>query len=390
MVASTEAHAIRRKRSTNLHSSIGVVETSPDTVQYEDATSSTTSDTGDSAGPSHDAETHFHLPAYKTIRRLLNDSTILSWGLKKEKGFEAELRIKYLLSNRLEIERLHGRNDSDKMSSWLNQSNSFYWESRICHAIQVVQEISPEKRHPHVLFTRCNENFGDFSRYVPDRKCASWDGTVDWKQNGCTSDEMVYQYLEQPTTRAVFTTQHHFIDHPKVHSLPLGIKHTMKFPVLKLLREPYIPKSKWLMINDNGWKHRKNVTSAVLENFASANVTLRNTYSNKRSQQYLEELRRSRFILAPSGLGWDCYRIWEALHFRTIPIIERYYRPHDGWRRTLDDLPVLWVEDFRNLTPALLRVEYERITSQVSNYYFEKLIWPWWADFAQKQLQKPD
>lgn len=352
-----------------------------------------------------DPVTEFHIPAYNRIRELVTNTTIISWGFKKQKGFPDELRIKAGLS--LPITRMHGRKLEDKLHILLihngqtalpeNTTESslpviedapLYWEAQICDFVQLVEEAERRGQQipPHVLFTRCNENFGDFSQPVPDHKTASWN--VNWEDNGCVSAEAVFRYLNKSTTRAVFTTQHHFLDHPKVHSLPLGIKHTMKVPVLRALREPRVNKTKLLMINDNGWKHRKTITKIVLENFAAngTDMALKNTYSNKKSKHYLAELKQSKFIMAPSGLGWDCYRIWEALHFNTIPIVERYYRPHDGWRRTLSDLPVLWVEDFRNLTPSLLRVEYERIASRGSDYSYEKLTTDWWADFVLSKL----
>jgi len=39
---------------------------------------------------------------------------------------------------------------------------------------------------------------------------------------------------------------------------------------------------------------------------------------------YRNEIMNSKFILCPSGIGWDTYRIWEALNLGTIPVIERY------------------------------------------------------------------
>jgi hypothetical protein len=334
-----------------------------------------------------DPEMTFHIPAYNRILRLINNDSIISWGYKKAKGFSEELRIKFLLTPELSIVRLHELSTTEKRAIWSNTSthDPFLWESQICDAIQSFRQTDQVK--PHVLFTRCNENFGEFSRYVPEHKTTNWNDKVEWSSNGCTSDDEVWEYLNHSHTRAVFTTQHHFVDHPKVHSLPLGIKHTMKAQVLKLLREPRANKTKLLMINDNGWKHRKQVTASVVENFARHNMTLINTYNNRKSSHYLKELRRSKYILSPSGLGFDCYRIWEALHFNTIPIIERYHRPHDGWRRTLEGLPVLWVEDFSEVTPDMLRTEYKRIAAQGSDYQYEKLTRQWWIQFIQSQIK---
>jgi hypothetical protein len=72
----------------------------------------------------------------------------------------------------------------------------------------------------------------------------------------------------------IFQTQHQFLDHPKVHSLPLGIKHTKKENVLDLVQARHVPNNQLLMINDNGWRHCKHVTATVIRNtFASWNVS---------------------------------------------------------------------------------------------------------------------
>ncbi len=334
-----------------------------------------------------DGVTSFHISAHARILQLINADTMISWGYKKSHGFPEELRIKYLLTPELSIKRLHELSRREKRLIW-NNTNEYpiMWEYRICDAIQFFRQTNQRKQH--VLFTRCNENFGEFSRYVPEGKTTNWDEMVEWTKNGCRSDHDVFEYLNHNNTLAVFTTQHHFLDHPKVHSLPLGIKYTMKAQILKLLRGPRVPKTKLLMINDNSWKHRKQVTTTVMDNFARYNLTLTNTYDNKKSSNYLKELQRSRFILAPSGLGWDCYRIWEALHFSTIPIIERYHRTNDGWRRTLEGLPVLWVDDFSEVTPTMLQSAYEKIAANGSEYQYEKLTRQWWIQFIQSQIGK--
>jgi hypothetical protein len=329
-----------------------------------------------------DPDETFHAPAYERLKRIINDSSMLSWGFKKEKGFTEELRIKRLLSQHFDIERLHGRSKEEKHQVWKNATQHYVWESRICEAVFGFNRAGSVK--PHVLFTRCNENAGDFSRYISS-KTVNWDRRVNWTASGCT-EEAVFEYLNHPNTRAVFTTQHQFNDHPKVHSLPLGIKHTMKESVLQLINAPRVKKKQLLMINDNGWRHRQNVTAAVMKTFASSNITLKNTYHNRHSKPYLEELRRSKFILAPSGLGWDCYRIWEAIHFNTIPIIERYNRAKDGWRRTLDGLPVLWVEHYHEVTPDLLEEEFLNIASTANGYIYEKLTIPWWVAFIRSYV----
>ena len=63
----------------------------------------------------------------------------------------------------------------------------------------------------------------------------------------------------------------------------------------------------------------------------------------------------------------------------TIPVLETYGR-QDGFYRTFDDLPVLWVDHYDNVTPSLLEEAYPRILRGARNYKFEKLTnWWWWT-----------
>ena len=40
-------------------------------------------------------------------------------------------------------------------------------------------------------------------------------------------------------------------------------------------------------------------------------------------KSYLQELKKHKFCLSPEGNGIDCYRTWEALYMKTIPICKR-------------------------------------------------------------------
>ena len=357
-----------------------------------------------------DAAESFHEAALQTIRNLINSSTVISWGFKKRPAIEEEeLGIQALLSQHsLYVEIMYAKSNEERLNIWNDKNVStstaetnetFYlWDLSICQAARDFRRAGSVK--PHVLFATCNENFGAFSRYVPNRT-HDWSKWSDWRNQGCT-DEELFDYVNHVNTLAVFTTQHHFLDHPKVHSLPLGIKSVNNRKFLKFLHKPKHTSSKkteWLMINDSGWKHRKDITDTVANNFATATgiktstgdlipSLLENTYQRGKYGWYLKQLRLHRFILSPSGMGWDCYRIWEALHLNTIPIIERYGRPNDGWRRTLEGLPVVWVDDFREVTPELLEHEYWKIVDKARKgmYLYEKLSITWWVDFIKSKV----
>ncbi len=80
-------------------------------------------------------------------------------------------------------------------------------------------------------------------------------------------------------------------------------------------------------------------------------------------ETFLNEMTSHRFVLCPPGNGSDTHRLWEALYSRTIPVA--LAQPAmDAFR----DLPILFVEDFRQLTRDFLASEYERITSLKWNW----------------------
>ena len=111
------------------------------------------------------------------------------------------------------------------------------------------------------------------------------------------------------------------------------------------------------------------------------------------------------------GLGFDCYRTWEAIIIGAIPVMEtlnRYVQlvdalkidsavpdvvlarfagnRDDGWFRTFDNLPVAWIDSFDNLTPEWLQEEYKRIIANPTRYNYEKLTKKYWADFIRSQV----
>jgi hypothetical protein len=102
---------------------------------------------------------------------------------------------------------------------------------------------------------------------------------------------------------------------------------------------------------------------------------------------YLQQLRHAKFILSPSGMGLDCYRHWEAMMMGTFPVIEHFNRTvTDGWFRTMEELPVAWIDSYDNLTPQWLEKEYRRLVSQALSYQYEKLTEQYWIDLIKSSM----
>jgi len=72
--------------------------------------------------------------------------------------------------------------------------------------------------------------------------------------------------------------------------------------------------------------------------------------SDKRSNgRFLQSLVRHRFVLCPPGNGVDTHRMWETLLAGAIPVVKRSQAMEPFY-----DLPILFVDDFREITKELL------------------------------------
>jgi hypothetical protein len=79
------------------------------------------------------------------------------------------------------------------------------------------------------------------------------------------------------------------------------------------------------------------------------------------------------FVLSPHGNGLDCHRTWEALILGCIPIVRR--SPVDS---LYEDLPVLIVNEWTDITETLLKTTVEQFKNQ--SFSYEKLTLPYWMN----------
>jgi hypothetical protein len=79
------------------------------------------------------------------------------------------------------------------------------------------------------------------------------------------------------------------------------------------------------------------------------------------------------FVVSPHGNGLDCHRTWEALCLGCIPIVKT-----SGIDRLFNNLPVLIVKDWKDLTPELLNKTVEEFKSK--SFQMEKLTLEYWIN----------
>lgn len=360
------------------------------------------------------------------------------WGT----GMEEKAAIKHRADPQV-LQAAWGSNGDSKKPRLIHELN-------LCHAFQHAKDIAGFNT-PHVLVMHLNENWGGLSSFVPYRTY-NWGRVLEWN---CNPMEVKELYLDSPNTLAVFTTQHQAIfDHPKVHSIPIGVANSRDGGE-KLLRnlmkqeEKYKnsttaddPRPQLLMINNSPTEQRKPQMDAVIRSFHASRhpqgkeaKNTYGTYKGKDDEQrnlYQEEISRSKFIMCPSGIGWDTYRIWESIILGAIPVIERHkyeygqitYPPssgklpklvkpleeegrkrwakhlskhnatianveyNDGWKRSLDELPVVWINDrsWDSLTPEFLDEQYDAIAARAGNFRYEKMTSLYWLNFIESFL----
>jgi hypothetical protein len=106
--------------------------------------------------------------------------------------------------------------------------------------------------------------------------------------------------------------------------------------------------------------------------------------------------------------AFDTVQVWEVLLFGSIPVIEhspgwnvtregagdKDVRGKDlargyGWDRTFDDLPVLWVRDFTDLTIEMMEVSYSELMAKHETYDYTKLTQDYWADLLHQIASAP-
>ncbi|KAL7532176.1 hypothetical protein ACHAWF_004038 [Thalassiosira exigua] len=282
-------------------------------------------------------------------RKFLNESSIIDLGLSIAQHDRVHSRFLQDFFGGIEVVESWKRKNASEQDSYAayfaDPSRGDLLYGRVCDTILVFRAAMGRRKH--VLISSLNENWGAFSTPVPHR-------TVDWGEwemhftrDGCTKEDLWWHMMTGSQIDRVAR---------EIHGRP-----TPNRTELLLIAQSHSPT-------------REVIAERVIENF---NGTIRNRYGD--GTDYWEILRQSKFVLCPSGMGWDTYRAWEALCMGAIPVLETYYRK-DGFYKIFDDLPVLWVEHYDNVTPSLLEEAYPPILLKAHKYNFEKLTKQWWVD----------
>eukprot|EP01041_Mallomonas_annulata_P004936 gene4936-9853_t len=242
---------------------------------------------------------------------------------------------------------------------------------------------------PFIITNGLNENWGFLSGAVGTRTTTRWVNMTNHLRIHNVDRGILRHFLDSEKILLLVTNTH--VDpligaHRKILSLPLGIKARIAiFHAADRIYNSNLNKTKLLMINNSGWGDRKKINEQVI---AAFNGTVSNSYahpskskskSKLQSRAYDEhysEIATSQFVLCPSGLGMDTYRLWETLFLGSIPVVES----NAGLDRTYSSLPVLVINDYSELTPELLQRAFPCFVKHAHEFKYEHLREEYWLN----------
>lgn len=223
---------------------------------------------------------------------------------------------------------------------------------RVEYLCYFFQDVHPSINKRYLLLTN-NSNYpipcvsadNDFTSYLDDSKLIAW--------FGCNVQ----------------------VSHPKLHALPLGFANAYvsegSINTIETTAEACSPERDiFLYMNFKGCNNVQ-LREKVKRLFRQAEFC--HYEARRRSfKNYLYDLSKSVFVLCPND-GFDCHRHWEALFMGAIPIMT-----HSLLDPLFQDLPVLIINDWSEITKEFLAQKYEEMTTR--EYAWEKLYADYWIN----------
>jgi hypothetical protein len=216
------------------------------------------------------------------------------------------------------------------------------------------------------------------SLYQPRIQCPYILITANCDRGG--DDQMPGKYealLEDSHLVAWFTQNIDRSSNSKLHPIPIGLANRKWGWGRIELYDERIPearsriRSQWVYANFSVGTNRQ-VRQPVWDYYSLNSLDGRVKMIPFRDHlEYMEEMPNFRFVLCPPGNGLDTHRVWEALLLGSFPIVI-----HSSLNPLYEDLPVLILNSWQDLTVELLEKSYADFQSKSWNY--EKLYFPYW------------
>lgn len=161
----------------------------------------------------------------------------------------------------------------------------------------------------------------------------------------------------------------------RVKSIPIGLENDRWLgeklnKMQKKLQQPKLFRKMLYMnhnISTNPTKRQKPYDVLKGQSF----VTTGNGANGEGFDNYLDNLYHHPFVVCPEGNGIDTHRVWECLYMKTIPVVIRNIN-----NSFYADLPILFIDDWDELSEKFLHDNYMRIVNETWNT--QKLDFDWW------------
>lgn len=238
----------------------------------------------------------------------------------------------------------------------------------------------------------CTDALPDFSkRVLPNirRAFTLVSGDSDMPVNLSMLGETISLISNHPHLNVWFAQNKDF-EHPKIRALPIGLDLHSKWieptiwgggMILPALQEqelrsiltdslPWAQRAPlaycdWVMALDRGDRQE------CKERIESC-ICVYPQESIARSQAWAQQAQFE-FVVSPAGAGTDCHRTWEALALGCVPIVKQ-----SGITSLFDDLPVIVVQDWSEVTRELL--DAKRQEMQTQTFDFSTLLMSYWKN----------
>jgi hypothetical protein len=176
-------------------------------------------------------------------------------------------------------------------------------------------------------------------------------------------------------------------NHPKLLSIPIGLPnlepgseiHKIGGDLDKIYNASLVKKEimNLVYLNFSSWTYplerEKVINLYSTKNWVTCEETI---YSHECRDNFLYKVNNHKFVFATRGNGIDTHRLWESLYLRTIPIVKRCIGMED-----FNDLPILFIENWEDITEDYLNEQYEIIMNKT--YNLEKLDVNYWINLIK-------
>ena len=188
----------------------------------------------------------------------------------------------------------------------------------------------------------------------------------------CTPDMQIPDCIEK------WFSQNVTIKNEKLESIPIGIENDVWFPEIGK-KNKILDKIEEVKNIKNILYVNHNINTNIKEReepyvlFNNDWTTLKKYKNGENFDEYIDDIYNHKFVLCPNGNGIDTHRLWETLYLKSIPIVK-----HSINTDFYSDLPICFVNDWKEINEDFLNKEYNRILN--NNWNLDKLNFEYWKN----------